>query len=108
MDAIGLISAIASFCGLIYVAYTARKMQQTAFWMEKLEEALDEIHANTQIQQKIYQLGGLIGQGIAAGTGLTRNKKMGTTDLIGMAMQYLLPKVPQSQEQAGAGFGQTS
>jgi hypothetical protein len=82
-------------------------MQNTAFWIEKLEEALDEIHSNTQIQQKIYQLGGLIGQGIAAGTGLTRNKKMGTTDLIGMAMQYLLPKVTPQQETVSQ-FGQTS
>jgi hypothetical protein len=74
---------------------------------KKLEEALDEIHSNTEIQQKIYQLGGLVGQGIAAGTGLTRNKKMGTTDLIGMAMQYFLPKVAQKTEES-AGFGQTS
>jgi hypothetical protein len=101
-----MLSAIASFSGLIYLAYTARKMQNTAFWMEKLEEGLDEIHNNTQIQQKIYQLGGLVGQGIAAGTGLTRNKKMGTTDLIGMAMQYILPKVAP-QPQGENIFGQT-
>lgn len=102
MDYIGALSAIANLCGLIYIAYTAKKMQSSAFWMEKLEEMMDEIHTNTQIQQKIYQLGGLIGQGIAAGTGLTRNKKMGTTDLIGMAMQYFLPKIVKPEEQPGA------
>jgi len=118
MTLLEVLSAIASFSGLIYLAYTARKMQNTAFWMEKLEEGLDEIHSNTQIQQKIYQLGGLVGQGIAAGTGLTRNKKMGTTDLIGMAMQYFLPKVATSlggsnpmvtqPPQGEQGFGQAS
>jgi hypothetical protein len=101
-----MLSAIASVSGLIYIAYTAKKMQNTAFWITKLEEGLDEIHSNTQIQQKIYQLGGLVGQGIAAGTGLTRNKKMGTTDLIGMAMQYFLPKVAQPPQGENV-FGQT-
>lgn len=107
-DLLGVFSVIVSFCGLIYLAYTARKMQQTAFWMEKIEEIMDEIHANKDIQAKMYDIGAFMGSAIAHGTGLKGSKKGGILETIGglYGMYKDFTKKPEAAE--GVGFGQTS
>lgn len=110
LDYIGTLSAIASFCGLIYMAYTAKKLSSTAFLMEKIEEVMDEIHSNKQLQAKMYDIGAFMGSAIAHGTGLKGSKKGGILETIGglYGMYKDFTQKPQGQQEAGASFGQTS
>ena len=107
MDYIAMFSAIASFCGLIYIAYTARKMSSTAFLTEKLEEIMDEIHSNKDIQAKMYDIGAFLGSSIAHGTGLKTSKKGGILETIGGLYSMYKDFVKKPEDQANT-FGQTS
>lgn len=107
MDAIGLISAIASFCGLIYVAYTAKKMSSTAFWVEKAHDILDEIHSDKELQGKMYDVGAFMGSAIAHGTGLKGSKKGGLLETIGglYGMYKDFTQKSDGQQPEGKPFG---
>lgn len=104
-----VIGTIISFCGLIYLAYTAKKMQSTVFWIEKIEEIMDEIHSNKDIQAKMYDIGAFMGSAIAHGTGLKGSKKGGLMETVGQLFGlYQQITKPKEQQQGEASFGQTS
>lgn len=107
MDYIALISTIASFCGLIYMAYTVKRYGSTEFFIEKIDEILDEVHKNRELQAKMYDVGAFMGNAIAQGTGLKTAKKSGMMGIVGdlMGLFNVIKKPATEAIEGAASFG---
>lgn len=86
LGAIG--SLTVSISALVYV----KRSLSTDKIIEKFDELLSEISSNTDMQKKLYVVGGVLGQGIKAGIGLQgkASGKFGMNDIIGALLARFL------------------
>jgi hypothetical protein len=101
----GLIGAVSTYVIL-------KKMVQP---MDIVEEILEEVTQNTEMQKKIYFLGGILGNGLKAGIGLNKiGGKFKWEDMAGQLLGGWLQKTflggteENPQQQGEHPFGQTS
>jgi len=75
---------------------------------EKVEDIIDGLLNNEATQKKLFMLGGLIGQGIKTGIGISSGTsgKFKLQDVIGQIVsKYLLGQQPQPETSQAGGMG---
>jgi hypothetical protein len=84
----------------------AKRMMSTDNLIGKLDEILGEIVQNTEMQKKIYYVGGILGSGVRQGIGI--GKGGGKTSMIDIGMKllegFLGKKGDSGEQQSTQGF----
>lgn len=97
--------------GLLSAYVILKKYINTEYFMGLFDDLLTEVSQNKETQEKIYMFGAILGQGVKSGVGLQGGGKGGKfklEDIIGLGIQYILPKVMnQQQGQPNQGNQQT-
>jgi len=93
------ISALSSSIGALVTYGIVKNTFSDDAILEKIQVITDEIMKNTEMQQKMYAIGSLIGSGIASGTGL--QKKGGKFGLQELIMQIAGQWIGQKMGVAG-------
>lgn len=87
--------AVGSLCGVLGAYAMIRKYANTEAILNIVQELLEEVATNTELQNRIYMIGGILGTGIKNGIGLpgSGKGKFKLEDTIGLLVQSFLPKI---------------
>jgi hypothetical protein len=100
---IGLASVFATLSGVLATYIMGRRYFSDEKIMDKFAMILENVVSDTQLQQKVYQIGAILGSGIARGTGLQGGGKMKLGDIIAQgASAFIGNMFGQNKEQPNA------
>jgi hypothetical protein len=113
MDIDQVVAIIVPIIALIVTLMYAKRMTSTEHIYEMLEDISDEIRNDQGMQQKLYAIGALVGNGAAQGFGMKgKSGKFKMEDFIGMGAQWLFGQLggtqPSTNEGQQPAIGQTA